>query len=100
MESLPELRAREDEIARQWEWLQDALNELARVRAEQGDAEAFRLLQGQAMAIGQRRVHIWMQMAELEGADRDKQKRGYGTPQDHRLRQRGLAGGAESGARP
>jgi hypothetical protein len=37
------------------------------VRAEQGDAAAFRLMQQQAMAVGQRRVEIRMQMAQLEG---------------------------------
>lgn len=75
METLSELRAREDEIARQWEWLQEALNEVARVRSERGDAEAFRLIQGQAMEIGQRRVQIWMQMAELEGMQHGGQQR-------------------------
>ena len=29
---------------------------IARVRAEQGDAQAFRLMQAQAMAVGQRRI--------------------------------------------
>ena len=39
--SLPELRAAEAEVAREWRWLHDALNEIARVRAEQGDAQPF-----------------------------------------------------------
>ena len=64
--SLPELRAAEAEVAREWRWLHDALNEIARVRAEQGDAQAFRLMQAQAMAVGQRRIELSMRIAELE----------------------------------
>ena len=47
-------------------WLHDALNEIARVRAEQGDAQAFRLMQAQAMRVGQRRIELSMRIAELE----------------------------------
>ena len=64
--SLPELRAAEAEVAREWRWLHDALNEIARVRAEQGDAAAFRLMQAQAMRVGQRRIELSMRIAELE----------------------------------
>lgn len=70
MESLAELHAREEELGREWEWLQDALNTVARVRAEQGDAVAFRLMQSQAMRIGQRRVELHLAMAELEKSGR------------------------------
>lgn len=66
MESLGELRAREEEVGREWQWIHDALNTVARVRAEHGDAAAFRLLQEQAMRVGQRRVELRMQMAALE----------------------------------
>ena len=66
MESLAELRAREEEVGRERQWLHDALNTVARVRAEHGDAVAFRLLQQQAMRVGQRRVELRMQMAALE----------------------------------
>ena len=38
METLETVLAREDEVAREWQWLNDALNEVARVRAERGDA--------------------------------------------------------------
>ena len=31
MESLAELRAREEEVGREWQWLDDALNTVARV---------------------------------------------------------------------
>lgn len=65
-ESLQALRAREEEVGRMWGWLHDALNEVARVRAEQGDAAAFRLMQQQAMRVGQRRVELRLMMAELE----------------------------------
>jgi hypothetical protein len=62
-----ELRAREQEVEREWTWLHEALNTIARVRAEQGDAAAFRLMQRQAMVVGQRRVELRMQIAALEG---------------------------------
>lgn len=67
MESLAELRAREREIEREWQWLHDAINTIARVRAEQGDAQAFRLMQHQAMRVGQRRIQLRMRVAELGG---------------------------------
>jgi hypothetical protein len=66
MESLATLLAREEEVAREWQWLHDALNEVARVRAEQGDAAAFRLMQRQAMVVGQRRIELRMKAAQLE----------------------------------
>jgi len=70
MTNLAELRAREEEVAREWQWLHDALNAVARARAEQGDAAAFRLMQQQAMRVGQRRVELRMSMAALEGQPR------------------------------
>jgi hypothetical protein len=36
------------------------------VRAEQGDAAAFRLMQAQAMRVGQRCIELSMRIAELE----------------------------------
>jgi hypothetical protein len=66
-ETLPELRAAEREVAREWQWLQDTLNEIARVRAEHGDAEAFRRMQAQAMVVGQRRIELSIRIAQLEG---------------------------------
>lgn len=65
-EGLAQLKAREEEIGREWQWLQDVLNHVAHARAEQIDATAFRLLQRQAVAVGQRRVELMMQMAALE----------------------------------
>jgi len=67
MESLAELRAREAEVAREWRWLHDALNTVARVRAENGDASAFRLMQAQARRVGQRRIELSLRIAEIEG---------------------------------
>lgn len=64
---LMELRAREEEVAREWQWLQDALNKVARGRADEGEIHAFRLLQHQAVAVGQRRVELQIEMARLEG---------------------------------
>ena len=66
-ETLAELRAAEREVAREWQWLHEALNEIARARAEQGDDEAFRRMQAQAMVVGQRRIEISMRIAQLEG---------------------------------
>lgn len=66
MDGLAELRARQQEIEQEWQWLHDALNTVARARAEQGDAAAFRLMQGQAMRVGQRRVELDVRIAELE----------------------------------
>lgn len=43
---------------------------MARARAEQGDAAAFRLMHAQAMVVGQRRVELRLKMAELEGPGR------------------------------
>jgi hypothetical protein len=63
-----ELRAREDEVAREWEWLHEAVNLVARARADSETDNAFRLLQQQAMAVGQRRVELRLRMAELEAA--------------------------------
>jgi hypothetical protein len=70
MDSLPELRARDQEVAREWQWLHDTLNKVARVRAEHGDAAAFRLMQAQAMVVGQRRIELSMRIAEIEGPSR------------------------------
>jgi hypothetical protein len=69
-ETLAELRAAEREVAREWEWLHDALNAIARVRAEQGDAAAFRLMQAQAMVVGQRRIELSLRIAAIEGPGR------------------------------
>ena len=71
MDKLEELRAREAEVEREWQWLHDALNQVARVRAENGDAHAFRLMQQQAMRVGQRRVELRLQAAALESMPRD-----------------------------
>lgn len=65
MDDLSELRGRQQEIEREWMWLHDTLNEVARVRAEHGDAHAFRLMQAQAMRVGQRRVELDLRIAEL-----------------------------------
>ena len=70
MEGLAELQAREDELAREWHWLNDTLNKVARVRAEQGEPHAFRLLQAQAMAVGQRRIELSVRIAHLEGPNK------------------------------
>ncbi len=65
METAVELRARDAELEREWRWLVEALNTVARARAGNGDAHAFRLMQAQCMAVGQRRVEISLRLAEL-----------------------------------
>lgn len=75
MQNLAELQAREEEVGREWQWLHDALNSIARARAEQSDAQAFRLMQQQAMRVGQRRNDPRMRMAELERGTRNKSRR-------------------------
>ena len=67
MERLEEPRIREQEAAREWDWLQTTLNVMARMRAERGDIHAFRMLQRQAVTVGQRRTELWMQIADLAG---------------------------------
>ena len=66
METLAELVARDEEVEREWRWLHETLNEIARVRADHGEAQAFRLMQQQAMRVGQRRVELRLKMAEFE----------------------------------
>ena len=67
MESVTELKAREKELAREWQWLVDVLNKVARARTENEDAETFRLLQQQCIAVGQRRVELHLRIAALTG---------------------------------
>ena len=64
MTTLAELKACEEELEKEWLWLVEALNTVARARAEQGDAAAFRLMQHQAVRVGQRRVELRLQMAQ------------------------------------
>jgi hypothetical protein len=52
-------------VAREWEWLQQAINLVARANAELEDADAFRLLQHQSMVVGQRRVELMLKLAAL-----------------------------------
>lgn len=66
METLAEVRAREEECEREWLWLVEALNAVAGARAEHGELHAFRVLQHQAVAVGQRRVELMLQRAALE----------------------------------
>ncbi len=67
MKRLEELRIREQEAAREWDWLQTTLNVIARMQVDQEDIHAFRMLQQQAVAVGQRRTELWMQIADLAG---------------------------------
>jgi hypothetical protein len=66
LDNLDVVLAREEEVAREWQWLHDAFSEVARVRADRGDAAAFRLMQQQIVVVGQRRIELRIQAAELE----------------------------------
>ena len=66
MKSLDALRAREEEVGREWEWLQNVINRVARARADQEDAHAFRILQEQARIVGQRRVALRLQLVHTK----------------------------------
>lgn len=70
MASLRELLAKEEELDREWTWLNTAINSVARALADCEDAHAFRLMQRQMMAVGQRRVELRMQIAEMERGGR------------------------------
>lgn len=65
-ESAETLRAREQEVAREWEWLQEAINLVAQALSGDAGADAFRLLQHHAMDIGQRRVELAQKLAYAE----------------------------------
>ena len=67
MESVRELQAREKELGREWQWRVDVLIKVARARAENEEAETFRLLQQQCVAVGQRRVELHLRIAALTG---------------------------------
>lgn len=66
MESLEALKAREEEIGREWERLHDVINRVAQVRAENRNVQTFRILQEQCRIVGQRRVEAQMRLAEAQ----------------------------------
>lgn len=66
MESLEALRAREEEVGREWEWLHDVINRVARAQADQEDAHLSHP-QEQARIIGQRRVALRRLDRKAEG---------------------------------
>ena len=70
MDNLDILRAREEEVGREWERLHDVIHRVARMRAQQGETQMFRILQEQARVVGQRRVELRLKMAKQEGAER------------------------------
>lgn len=65
VETLTELKAREAEVAREWEWLQELLYKVAKMRADQQDTRMFQMLQHQALIVGERRAHLRQRAAEL-----------------------------------
>jgi hypothetical protein len=67
MDKLAELKVREEEVGHSWQRLLNLVNEVARARADQEEVQAFRLLQREVRAVGQRRLELMMQMAAIEG---------------------------------
>ena len=65
--TLSELRARADEIGKEWERLHRAINEVARIHAEENIVAAFRVLHEMAMAVGQRRLELELLIASQLG---------------------------------
>ena len=57
-------------MGREWERLHDVIHRVARMRAQQGETQMFRILQEQARIVGQRRVELRLKMAKQEGAER------------------------------
>lgn len=70
MDSIDVLRAREEEVAREWQWLNDTLYKIASARADEGELATFRLMQAQALLVGQRRNELRIRMAALEEGGR------------------------------
>ena len=70
MDNLDILRAREEEVGREWERLHDVIHRVAHMRAQHVETQMFRLLQEQARIVGQRRVELRLKMAKQEGAER------------------------------
>ena len=60
-------RAREEEVEREWQWLHETINLVAQARAGQEELQAFRLMQEQCMAVGQRRVELRLAMERARG---------------------------------
>jgi hypothetical protein len=66
MESFDVLKAREQEICREWERLHEVINRVAQVRAENRNVQTFRILQEQCRIVGQRRVEAQMRLAAAQ----------------------------------
>ena len=66
MERADIIRAREEEVAREWQWLQDVINLVAQAQSGESEAAAFRLLQHRAMDTGRRRVQLAQELANAE----------------------------------
>ena len=66
MERADIIRARQQEVSREWEWFQDAIDLVAGARSGEAEAHAFRLLQHRAMEIGRRRVKLAQELANAE----------------------------------
>ena len=72
MDNLDILRAREEEVGRERQWLYDVINRVARARADEENAHGFRILREQARIVGQRRVELRLKMAKQEVAERPR----------------------------
>jgi len=66
MEGLAEVRARQQEIEREWQWLHDALNTVALAHADKATQQRSGSCSSR-MAVGQRRGRDSDQDGALEG---------------------------------
>jgi hypothetical protein len=66
VESIETLKAREEEIGREWERLHDVINRVAQLQAGNRNVQTFRILQEQCRVVGQRRVEAQFRLAQAE----------------------------------
>ncbi len=67
MNRLDELKIREQEVEREWEWLEGLLYRVAKARCDQRDAHLISRLQHQSLLLGERRVALRSEIATLQG---------------------------------
>jgi hypothetical protein len=70
-QGLENVQAIEQQLEREWWWLQGALNATAELRTGRAEAQPqhFRGLQAQAREVDRRRVRIAVRLAELKAAE-------------------------------
>lgn len=71
MSSLAELRARQEEVTREWVWLHDAVHTVAASLVGVHDPRPVRMLHGQLLRVGERRLRLEREIAEASGNHSD-----------------------------